>query len=690
MLMDEKIVTEVLTRLDDDAAVVGDAKDLVYAALVGQLDEFLTTGDEVSWEPGPGQTHASQRSFVKSIGVEGFRGIGPAVRLKLTPRPGLTLVVGANGSGKSSFAEALDLALTRDVPRWARGRSGDWKAGWKNLHHEGEVAIDAELMLENRQGPVTSGCTWADAAALDEAAFHLSVPGQTEGTGTDLSWEEPLAMFRPFLAYDELASMLEQGPSSLYDALASILGLDDLARASDELKRIRLEMAKAHKETKASLPGLREQLEHVQDERASRCSAALAGRKWDLALVETLTTPETGALAPEDTESELGTLRLLAAIVAPDPEEVERLATELRSAHAAAAATIGTDADRARLLADTLKAALGLHEHTGGGDCPVCGQASGIGADWRTRAESEVRRLEQEAGAAAQARASLERAVKSATAQLSDAPAVLARATAVGVETTALCYAWAQWGEIRGASDVELATRIEQCCGPLDDAAGALRKSAYEQLALREDTWRPVATALREWTVKAGRMLAEADTITSLKAAEDWLRDMTTTLRNERFAPVESRVKELWDLLRAGSSIDLHAISFSGRATRRRIDLGVRVDGNEAVALGVMSQGELTSLALCLFLARATLAASPFRFVIVDDPVQAMDTDKIDGLARVLATVARERQVVVFTHDDRLLQAVRRLGIEASSVGVVRGERSVVDLQYDRTPETEQ
>ncbi len=61
---------------------------------------------------------------------------------------------------------------------------------------------------------------------------------------------------------------------------------------------------------------------------------------------------------------------------------------------------------------------------------------------------------------------------------------------------------------------------------------------------------------------------------------------------------------------------------------------------------------------------RATMG-EPFRFVVVDDPVQSMDPAKVDGLARVLEDAAKTRQVVVFTHDDRLPEAVRRLGIDA-------------------------
>ena len=71
---------------------------------------------------------------------------------------------------------------------------------------------------------------------------------------------------------------------------------------------------------------------------------------------------------------------------------------------------------------------------------------------------------------------------------------------------------------------------------------------------------------------------------------------------------------------------------------------------------------------------------------MIDDPVQAMDPAKVDGLARVLHRAARTRQIVVFTHDDRLPEAIRRLRLDATMLHVDRRARSAVDVQVSRSP----
>jgi hypothetical protein len=123
-----------------------------------------------------------------------------------------------------------------------------------------------------------------------------------------------------------------------------------------------------------------------------------------------------------------------------------------------------------------------------------------------------------------------------------------------------------------------------------------------------------------------------------------------------------------------------------GTATRRRAVLGGSVDGQRTKALSVMSQGELHALALALFLPRATAANNPFRFVVLDDPIQAMDPAKIDGFVQVLSEIAQTHQVIVFSHDDRLASMIRETGTDARLVEVVREAGSKVTVRDNVNP----
>ncbi|MET7671361.1 AAA family ATPase [Micromonospora luteifusca] len=148
--------------------------------------------------------------------------------------------------------------------------------------------------------------------------------------------------------------------------------------------------------------------------------------------------------------------------------------------------------------------------------------------------------------------------------------------------------------------------------------------------------------------------------------------------------------QRIWAQLRQESNVELGSMTLEGANTRRRVVFPVSVDGTDnGTALGVMSQGEMQALGLATFLPRSCAPESPFRFIVVDDPVQSMDPSKVEGLARILAELAEERQVVVFTHDTRLPDAVTRLGLgNARIIEVHRAEKSVVTLRPGSDPVT--
>jgi hypothetical protein len=227
----------------------------------------------------------SRVAYLTHLTVEGFRGIGRPATLDLVPGPGLTLVIGRNGSGKSSFAEALEQLLTGDTYRWAH-RTKEWRDGWRNLHHA-KATIRAEFALEGERAPCAVVSQWTDDADLDEADTTAQIHGKPRTNLNALGWQDALETYRPFLSYNELGSMLDEGPSKLYDALSAILGLDALVEAQAVLQKARTSRDKALKDAKALREKLLETLRQLEDERAQAVAGALeSGSDWGLDRIE--------------------------------------------------------------------------------------------------------------------------------------------------------------------------------------------------------------------------------------------------------------------------------------------------------------------------------------------------------------------------------------------------------------------
>src|SRR5690348_16043194 len=102
----------LLERLLADESADDEVSGLVLAAWAGDDDLAEALADRPSTAPDPSGSASRPPHpdvFLAAVHVEGFRGIGDPATLPLRPGPGLTLVTGRNGSGKSSFAEAAEL-----------------------------------------------------------------------------------------------------------------------------------------------------------------------------------------------------------------------------------------------------------------------------------------------------------------------------------------------------------------------------------------------------------------------------------------------------------------------------------------------------------------------------------------------------------------------------------------------------
>lgn len=686
--MNDDLRRLVHDRLSVQGVLQKDWSSLVLAACDGRdaVESFLLNVKTAAKPSVPAGAKKQPGAYLTSLIVQGFRGIGPKQTLTFTPGPGLTIVIGRNGSGKSSFAEALEVLFTGDSKRWS-DRSKIWKEGWRNLHQTSPAGVEAEVLLEG-QGPAKVVCTWDDGAALEAQKVFVQPKGKPKTSLQALGWKEALVSYRPFLSYNELGSMLDEGPSKLYDALSLVLGLEDLVTAQTALAKSRLDRQQvldaADQGRKAQVELLKALLEKEADERASVCLGALTSKSWGLDAVEAVLA--SGAVPPAD--QDISILTRTASLDTGDSERVGSAVAALRDADLQLKAAAGSDGETSRQLAILLEAALEFHAGHGDRDCPVCGKKAGLSSTWAELTRKEIKRLRGIASTSEQAHRAAEVAVQKARELLTSPPRVLTQLSELGLEGLATAREqWDAWHAGASIGDLgALGVHLESHHGAFALAIEVLKRSAAAELQRREDRWRPIAAALSEWTQSAREGLAGAEHLPSIKAAETWLKDASADLRDERFAPIADKAMATWEHLRQQSNVALGKIELAGAKSQRRVTLDVTVDGIPGAALGVMSQGELHSLALSLFLPRATLSESPFRFVVIDDPVQSMDPARVDGLARALEETARTRQVIVFTHDERLPEAVRRLAIKSTILGITRRPKSVVEVRTALDP----
>lgn len=680
--MDAALRRIVLSRLEADGSIGAPWGALVLAAFGGRdsLEAHLAGGSASATDAPAAAVSAG--TFLRSVTVQGFRGIGPAQTLEFSPGPGLTLVVGRNGSGKSSFAEALEVLLTGDSLRW-KERAAVWRDGWRNLHQP-VASMRASLLIEGADRPCVVSRRWEDDADFQVAEVTVDFQDGSTSDLDSLGWTSALRTHRPFLSYNELGSMLDEGPSKLYDALSAILGLEDLVQAQGAFQEARRSREKASKEALDARTGLLETLRGIDDERARRVISAIEGKEWDLAAVDDALGGAGGSgagAAPTDT------FLTIAGLEPPNAAQVAAAVAEMRAAARGLSAAARTPAARSRDAAQLLELALAFHASHGDGDCPVCGQKKAIDRAWSKKQQAVVPKLRDAASGADAAHERAQAARRSWEGLVALKQEPLQRAIEVGFDLTTFLEALGVWNEGASITDLDrLAEHVEKAHGPLAEAVMRLRDEARAELRRREDAWRPVAVVVGSWLTQAREASADKASLDRLKPAEAWLKKAAAGIRDDRFGPIAERAAGHWSHLRQQSHVELGRIQLTGDGTRRRVVLDVTVDGVPGAALGVMSQGELHSLALSLFVPRATLPESPFRFIVIDDPVQSMDPARVDGLARVLESAAVDRQVLVFTHDDRLPDAVRRLDIAADVIEVTRREGSVVETRRSLDP----
>ncbi|MEU1808174.1 hypothetical protein [Micromonospora aurantiaca (nom. illeg.)] len=631
----------VLSWCDVEAA--GEDLDEGPQDLLRELAEEYTSSDRAKGSgelPGPW--------FLRGLEVQGHVGIGEApLALKLPPKPGIVVISAPNGTGKTSAADALRHLLSDGVAR-------KYELAEANLHYE-DRSIQA--VVTNGQDDVKISCSGFGAARWQ----------QPDGTAGPLpeGWKSAYAQFSPVLLYPEIAPVIEK-PDRLHDFLKGGLPLDVLMELLKLVDGVRTEGRTAK--------GMVER-EHSA---AFGQLAKLSGAESLVSLVRA-----SGPLPSPEQAAEIRALAAalpravrrpnLARIWVVDREAVERLKDALKAVHEARVAVV-PGADAAREALEKLVRSKGEHlEHLRANDvCPVCGTT---GAGWLPTARTAAERLTNELKALNTAERAADEQWRRllSTAFPEPLPAetreLLRRKFSDDGE---FIDRWEQLSsrvtglKVHTASKevlAELFEESEQVGKWYADVRGKIvseYESAISGTALggrQIEQWLDSVERQRRACVRG----AAADKLG--KAVELWIKDTRASL----FKPIAEKVTEYWKELNRDSDLDLTELKLAG-GTRQagKVSISLAVGGTSVSpgpdAPKVLSTGQRNALALATYLPRATQMESPFRFLVLDDPIHAFDSERVQYLARALVALSESFQIVVLTHDERLWHELRALG----------------------------
>ncbi len=613
--------------------------------------------------------------YLSKIEVSGHVGVGEVpVSLELSPAAGLTAIMAANGTGKTSITDGVRIALS------GVGLVGSAALAPDNLHcterhiRVGLVANSRSVTLRRDDGPAR----WV------EAGQERPVPEE---------WQAAYQRFQPVLLYPEVAETIGDA-KKLHDVLKSALDLSVLQAIQAKLDEIRGECRAAEQQvsfTKRCLDEFLNDPFHAD----LAIKVAAVGATPDIAARQSIRTEMSRW------QSKLTSIPEPPPTI-PDPRisiaEFVNRAEVLQRARDNVVA--GTHQLRQALSSLVNPANDALHAARADDRCPVC---AAPGRSWLERAREQLHELDLHLEGQQTAYSGVTEAVEAlrdAIPRWPDATsASLCQHRALGGAASALATAWHELEADLKQLDIDqldvdqaqsVASHVvllRRDCDALVGRIDELRESTGDEHA-------QVREAVNAWLRSVGDNADSLADRTPAAQLDAWLTAEIKQTREELFDPLAEGAVTTWQKLNPGSDLVIENLVMGG-GTRQagkvipRMKAGGTSVPEKTHGLRVLSVGQRNALALAIYLPRATQQASPFRFMILDDPVQAFDQSRVSYLARRLVELANDYQILLFTHDERLWHE-----IHAAAPGAARrihldravAQPSLVEVVEVRSP----
>lgn len=653
------------------------------------------------------------------IEIEGFRGFRDRARFDLDAS--VVVVTGPNGSGKTSFCDALQWLLLGDLSRFASLTTRRDTSYVANLYRSGQPAVvRAGLRIQDREIELTrTGASspghleWKEGSTVygDEAESRLraafGLPAQVDFSNYILR--------SAVLQQDLIRSVLEDKPAERYRNLVTLLGLDEIqrfleaaqeraSRAARQGERAREELRQAEARVRAAEGDLQELTSRAQ--RRADVQQALGLLTERLAGLGYIEPTRVVTMATGSVQSALSSVQTLGTMtrqlldrrrtldsqrhdaVEVTDEELDAASEALEAAFRQTAAAREGLTARERELAEVSRRtdALGaLASHALpllSERCPVCDQPIER-SHVQQHLEETIAASAQELDAAQAALASARAEKAAAIQQLEAAQARVDRLGSNRARWAAVLAdeeAWRDDASVvhqqlsdglglrvpqEGIADAEIlrsiVDEVRRAWAGLSEVATELSPSGLDSEIVegRANVERLVSAVepIRERAQSASAFEEEA---AALVRSATRAAAAVTSRRSSVISPIVQDIFSRLDPHPTLKTLDFQFDVYYERGSARPMvrDSSGTIEANPILVLS-SSQANVAALACFLALGWASGSASA-GFILLDDPLQSMDDVNALGFADVCRHLRMDRQLVVSTHDRRLASLLKR------------------------------